>query len=39
MRLVIAIRSFWHSWRARRHALLYRKHIARVLDLNNGRRA
>lgn len=39
MRLLNAIRSLWHAWRARRHALLYRKHIERVLGLNNGRRA
>lgn len=37
MRLMIGLRAWWHSWRAHRHALLYRQHLDRVLDLK-GRR-
>lgn len=39
MRLLIALAAWWHSWRARRHAMLYRHHVERVLELQNGRRA
>jgi hypothetical protein len=38
MRLLIALAAWWHSWRASRHAMLYRYHLERVLDLR-GRRA
>lgn len=38
MRMINAIRAAWHSWRARRHALAYRRHLQRTLDLRDGRR-
>lgn len=37
MRLLNAFRCCWHSWRARRHAIRYRFHLERALDLKGGR--
>ena len=37
MRLLNAIRSFWRSWRTRRHTLAYRRHMQRTLALRGGR--
>lgn len=38
MRLARALLALWHSWRCARHALAYRRHLERTLDLRGGRR-